>query len=111
MPEVIVVLVKNSKQYCTTVVPYKVNVEYGNQTITWRAAGPNARFPESDYFWWKTDPPPHDIPTRSEDGTTLTLTYDNEGSEKPPWVYGLTIENGDTSIEIDPEIDNGPPRP
>jgi hypothetical protein len=110
MSEVIVVLVKNEKQYSTAVVPDKVKVDYGSQTIAWQAAGPNARFASSDYFWWKTSPPPHGIPTRSKDGKTLTLTYDNKGSEEP-WVYGVTIENDDTSISIDPEIDNGPPRP
>lgn len=111
MPEVIVVLVKNGTQYSTAVVPYKVKVESGSQTITWKAAGPNARFPSSNYFWWKTSPPPlgGTIPTRNSDGQTLTLSYDNEHGGT--FVYGLTIENDETSIEIDPEIDNGPPRP
>jgi hypothetical protein len=111
MPEVIVVLVKNGPDYNISVVPFKVAVPYGQQKITWRAAGPGARFSERSYFWWKTNPAPLDgrIPTRSADGQTLTLEYDNVGS-KEPWVYGVTVENGDTSSGIDPEVDNGPPR-
>jgi hypothetical protein len=111
MPEVILVLVKNGDHYSTAVVPFKVAVPYGQQKVTWQAAGPNARFPSSNYFWWKTNPPPLDgqIPTRSADGQTLTLEYGNEGSPAA-WVYGVTVENNDTSIGIDPEVDNGPPR-
>lgn len=111
MPQVIVVLVKNGTQYSTAVVPGSVPVPPGNQTITWSAAGPDARFPSSNYFWWKTDPPPlgGTIPTRSSDGQTLTLSYNNEHGGT--WVYGVRIENDETSIGIDPEIDNGPPRP
>ncbi len=110
MPQVIVVLVKNGNQYSTAVVPGRVPVPPGNQTITWQAAGPDARFPSSNYFQWKTNPPPLSgtIPTRSSDGQTLTLSYNNTfGGEV--WVYGVTIENDETSINIDPEIDNGPP--
>lgn len=110
MPEVIVVLVKNGSQYSTAVVPWKVTVPDGPQTVTWTAAGPGARFPANDYFTWKTEPPPLGgrLPERSSDGQKLTLAYDNEfvGS----WIYGVTIENDETTIAIDPEIDNGPPR-
>lgn len=112
MPQVIAVLVKNGSQYNTAVVPPTVPVPYDQQTITWSAVGPDARFAASSYFWWKTNPPPLGgaLPTRSSDGKTLTLTYSNNGTAAN-WVYGITIENNDTSIGIDPEIDNGPPRP
>jgi hypothetical protein len=110
-PQVVVVLVKNGPQYNTAVVPYTVPVPDGNnQTITWSAAGPNARFPSSNYFSWKTNPPPlgGTIPTRSSDGSELTLTYNNGFEGK--WAYAIAVENSETSILIDPEIDNGPPR-
>ena len=110
MPDVIVVLVKNGTQYDTAVVPPKVKVDYDSQTITWKAVGPNAEFPASNYFWWKTSPAPlgGTIPTRTN-ATTLTLTYNNNGTSIV-WEYGVTIANSETSIPIDPEIDNGPPR-
>jgi hypothetical protein len=110
MPNVVVVLVKNGSVYNTAVVPWRVPVPEGNQTITWSVAGPNARFPENNFFWWKTEPPPlgGTIPTRSSDGQTLTLSYNNEHGGV--WVYGIRVENDETSIAIDPEVDNGPPR-
>lgn len=107
MPNVIVVLVKNGSVYNTAVVPWRVNVDEGNQTITWRASGPGARFPETNYFWWKTEPAPAPVPTRT-DAQTLTLSYNNDHGGV--WVYGIRIENDETSIAIDPEVDNGPPR-
>ena len=111
MPPVVVVLVKNGTEFETQVVPSTVKVEYGTQTVTWTAAGPNTRFASSNYFSWKTNPPPLGgaIPTRSTNGESLTLSYENNGSSST-WEYGLTIENNETSKPIDPEIDNGPPR-
>lgn len=109
MPQVIEVLVQNGTQYNTATVPFTVPVADGNQTITWTAAGPNAQFPTSDYFAWKTSPAPLNgaIPTRVN-ATTLSLSYNNTFTGK--WEYAITIQNGDTTITIDPEIDNGPPR-
>lgn len=108
MPEVIVVLVKNGSQYNTAVVPFRVPVAPGNQTITWKPAGPNAAFPENA-FWWKTMPPPLGgaVPQPQPDGT-LTLTYDNTFFGEV-WSYGISITDGTATINIDPEVDNGTP--
>jgi len=113
MPEVIVVLVKNGTVWQTAVVPHKVAVSPGNQTITWVAAGPgNPRFPAAENrFWWKTSPAPSvGLPSRIDGGKRLELSYDNTFTGV--WEYGLRIENDEVGpIDIDPEIDNGPPRP
>ncbi|MEO8380695.1 MAG: hypothetical protein ABI779_13605 [Acidobacteriota bacterium] len=113
MPEVIVVLVKNGDAWVTAVVPGSVSVPPGNQSITWIASGPkNARFPEgAGRFWWKTSPPPPvGLPTRVDEGHKLVLSYDNQFMGI--WLYGIQIENDEVGpISIDPEIDNGPPRP
>jgi len=109
MPQVIEVLVQNGSQYNTATVPFTVPVPDGNTTITWTAAGPGSRFPSSNYFSWKTSPAPLSgaIPTRVN-ATTLSLSYNN--TFVGTWEYAITIENDNTSITIDPEIDNGPPR-
>jgi hypothetical protein len=109
MPEVIVVLVTNSGNTQSAVLPHKVPVPTGLQTITWQSAGPNSQFPAFNYFWWKTEPAPLGgaIPSRSPDGKTLSVTYSHENQEL--WEYGVTITNGPATVEIDPEIDNRPP--
>jgi hypothetical protein len=110
MPEVNVILVKKEGKWETDVNPRKVVVPKGNQTITWIATGPNARFPNgAGRFWWKTSPAPSvGLPTRSSDGKRLQLSYDNKFIGV--WVYGIQIENDEVGpINIDPEIDNGPP--
>ena len=111
MPEVIVVLVNNGGVWETAVVPHRVAVAPGNQTITWIVAGPkNPRFPEaSGRFWWKTTPAPSvGLPSRVDNGKKLELSYDN--TFEGVWEYGIKIENDDVGpISIDPEIDNGPP--
>ncbi|HYC92411.1 MAG TPA: hypothetical protein VEO54_24590 [Thermoanaerobaculia bacterium] len=84
----------------------------GTQTIRWIAAGPGTIFPESNYFEWKMDPPPLGgaLPSRSSNGQTLELTYNN--TLLGTWEYGLTLENSSSGpIIIDPEIDNGTPPP
>lgn len=112
MPEVIVVLVKNGANWETAVVPWKVAVPPGNQTITWIAAGPNnPRFPAGEgRFWWKTSPAPSvGLPSRIDNGKRLELSYAN--AFEGVWEYGIQIENDEAGpINIDPEIDNGPPR-
>ena len=109
MPQVIVVLVKNGNQYNTAVVPWRVVVSVGPQQITWTASGPNATFPAENYFVWKTDPPPLEgrLPIRAND-KTLTLSYANEGLGDV-WSYGISITDGTTTINIDPEIENERP--
>ena len=110
MPQVVVVLVKNGSQYNSAVVPFRVPVGRGPQVLTWHASGPNTSFPETNYFWWKTVPPPlgGTIPTRSSDGQTLTLSYDNDGPGEV-WSYGVAITDGTATINIDPEIENERP--
>jgi hypothetical protein len=110
MPQVIAVLVENGGKFDTTVVPFTVPVPRGNQTIRWIAAGPGTIFSPRDYFTWKTDPPPLGgaMPSRSNDGRTLELTYSNTYDVK--WEYAVTVENTISGpIVIDPEIDNTTP--
>lgn len=111
--EVIVVLVQNGTGWDTGVVPFKVLVDKGPSEIVWRTAGPsNPIFPENDYFFWKTIPPPLEgrLPERRDEGKTLRLVYDNTFSGV--WEYGIAIKNDVTGPHvIDPEIDNGPPGP
>lgn len=112
MPQVTVVIVQNGSQINTAVVPFTVPVPSGNQTITWTAAGADAVFPESSFFNWKTSPAPlsGSTPTRSSDGKTLTLSYNNNFSDTV-WEYGIRIANSSSNVHIDPEIDNDPPNP
>ena len=110
MPQVIAVLVENGDKFNTAVVPDSVPVPQGMQTIRRIAAGPGTIFSARNYFSWKTSPPPLGgaLPSRSSDGRTLELTYNNTYDVK--WEYALTVENNVSGpIFIDPEIDNVTP--
>jgi hypothetical protein len=110
MPQVIAVLVEKGSTFETAVVPFRVPVPKGHQTITWMAAGPGAVFTTTNFFFWKTSPPPLGgaLPSRSADGRSLELTYDN--TYNVVWEYGLTVQNNTSGpTPIDPEVDNGTP--
>lgn len=94
----------------TTSCPARISVRKTKGThvvINWNANGGNT-FPTSGFFSWKSGSQnPGRLPVRSEDGKTLTLTYDLEATVT--WSYNIKLESCDN---FDPEIENQvPPTP
>src|SRR5688500_3951582 len=59
----------------------------------------------SGFFSWKTSTNPAINPTRSSDGTTLTLDY-NMPDASVSWAYNITLSG---CVTQDPDIDNEVP--
>ncbi|HYH09470.1 MAG TPA: hypothetical protein VEK11_20655 [Thermoanaerobaculia bacterium] len=99
-------LQKNPNALTVSLAPYRQRVgKPGSNTIVWEAQS-DTTFPASDFFSWKSGGPGY-IPTRSTDGKTLTLTYDN--TAPATWSYMITLANDTASVVIDPDIHNDPP--
>lgn len=93
--------------------PDPIRVPPGINTIVWKFDVPGPTFAAEDYFRWKTEPPPPvGLPSRTDDGTQLLLTYQNSASTVVLWSYGVeyVLPDGST-VSIDPVIQNDPPTP
>jgi hypothetical protein len=95
-----------------TLSPFKRGVAKGDaQTVVWRC-GHGVQFPATNYFAWKPSAiGTPGLPTRSTDGKTLSITYDNTPST-PNWAYTVAVQDTartELIVTIDPDIDNDPP--
>jgi hypothetical protein len=102
-------LQKTDNVISATVAPFKQTVKKkGPLTIEWNANG-DAEFPAANFFAWKSGGPGY-LPTRSEDGQTLTITYTYDASVPATWRYMITLSDGtNVNVVIDPDIHNDPP--
>lgn len=100
---------KPAGTYEVAVIPPRAFVPLGATALRWDAEQQDTTFPETDFIQWKSGGPPTPV-TRSSDGKTLSVDYDNKSGGF--WVYGVTISDSSVSIIIDPEVDNErPPGP
>ena len=100
-------LQKNPNAITVTVAPFRQNVQKrGNVQVEWHANG-DAVFPAENFFVWKPNSGPGFNPTRSLDGTKLTITYDLQTPSD--WSYTISMAAGDAEVTVDPDIHNDPP--
>lgn len=79
--------------------------------LVWTISGPNASFPASNFFNWRSSPGQPTV-TRNPAGNQLTSTeYSNDANNRRKWKYTIGLTNGTTTINLDPEVDNEPPTP
>jgi hypothetical protein len=96
---------KNENALTIMIAPFVREVKDKNPTVVWEA-GHDTHFPEGQFFNWKVGGPGR-IPTRSSDGKTLTLNY--EQSTISDWSYEIFLQTGEFIVNIDPDIHNDPP--
>jgi hypothetical protein len=96
---------KNDNALTLSIAPFLRDVRDRTPTVIWDAAG-DGDFPETEFFNWKVGGP-GSIPTRSANGKTLTLTYNQ--SDVSDWRYEISLRAGNCVVVIDPDIHNDPP--
>lgn len=111
MPNVNVQIQTTNAVNKVTINPQRLHVPQGTGiVITWSATGPTTFLPNPDCFRWLTTSPTPPAVTRTNDNTLTSAAYDNNFSSEVVWEYMIGVQKDGLKIQIDPEVDNDPPR-
>ena len=115
MPNVNVRIATTGGIHKVTISPQRLRIPNGstNVVITWRASNGTTFLTGTDAFQWinpSTVLPPPNV-TRTNDTTLTSDAYTNNTSVEVIWEYMLGVEKDGVKIQVDPEVDNDPPRP
>lgn len=107
--------VKQDGTHKVTIQPSRLRVPNGsaNVTITWNAMNGTTFLPNPSAFEWIVgvgvpDPP---VVTRVDDTKLQSAPYSNDFGSEVVWEYMIGVQKNGVRIQVDPEVDNDPPRP